>query len=107
MPAAAGSDRSSAEPDPIVKDLLVDGRNTGGEAVKQAGDGGAVAKTMPIDAMVIGAYVAVVRAHHPADGDKDVHDELQHQFLVKAVLADADLHNAPLHGIRELCDCAL
>ena len=68
----------------------------------EAGDEGAVVKTMLIDAMVIDAYVAVAYAHHPADGDEDVHDELQHHFLVKAVLADADLDDAPLHGIREL-----
>ena len=71
-------------------------------ADKQAGGEGAVVKTMPIDAMVIGAHVAVAHARHPADGDKDIHDELQHQFLVKAVPVDADLCDAPLHGIREL-----
>ena len=106
MPAAAGSDCSRAEPDPIVQGLMVDGGNAGGSggaqhADEKAGDEGAVIKPALVDAVVVYAYMAVANAHHPADGDKNVHDELQHRFLVEAVLMDADLDDASLHGVRE------
>ena len=107
MPAAAGSDCSSAEPDPIVQGLLVDGGNTGGgggaqHADEEAGDEGAVVKPVLVDAAVVDADMAVANAHHPADGDKNAHDELQHQFLVESVLVDAYLDDVPPHGVREL-----
>ena len=39
--------------------------------------------------------------HHPADGDENANDELQHQFLVETVLVHADLYGAPPHGVRK------